>query len=360
MFERFTDRARRVLVLAQEEARLLDHNFIGTEHLLLGLVHEGESAAGQALSTLGITLDAVRARVREHIGPAASAQWGSSQFTPRAKKVLELSLREALQLQHNYIGSEHILLGLVREGDGLAAQVLVELGAALDEVRAEVLRLIGGGAEGPVRTSVERQPPVRSSVRPPADSSDAAVCPGCRTDLADTLRWRTQEVQGVHPADPVREVVVWWCQACGRTISVTPEGALRQAMTTTAPDAIPESEEVRIQVRGMPLASAIGHPDSDWIHESVVAEGESQLLPPESRGDRSLVETVLDLLRGAPAEPLGPADPDARTPLSTDPAEAAKPGDGPEPGPTPGTDHPVAEPGPEPPDILPPGAEPDS
>jgi ATP-dependent Clp protease ATP-binding subunit ClpC len=124
LFERFTDRARRVLVLAQEEARLLNHSFIGTEHILLGLIHEGEGLAAKALESLGISLEAVREKVEETIGPAGSAPTGSPPFTPRAKKVLELSLREALQLGHNYIGTEHMLLGLVREGEGVAAQVL--------------------------------------------------------------------------------------------------------------------------------------------------------------------------------------------------------------------------------------------
>ncbi len=142
MFERFTDRARRVLVLAQEEARLLNHSFIGTEHLLLGLIHEGEGLAAQALESLGISLESVREKVEETIGPAGQAPTGSPPFTPRAKKVLELSLREALQLGHNYIGTEHILLGLVREGDGVAAQVLQSLGADLLRVRQQVIELL--------------------------------------------------------------------------------------------------------------------------------------------------------------------------------------------------------------------------
>ena len=126
MFERFTDRARRVVVLAQEEARLLNHNYIGTEHILLGLIHEGEGVAAKALESLGISLEAVRSQVEEIIGQGGSSPSGHIPFTPRAKKVLELSLREALQLGHNYIGTEHILLGLIREGEGVAAQVLVE------------------------------------------------------------------------------------------------------------------------------------------------------------------------------------------------------------------------------------------
>jgi ATP-dependent Clp protease ATP-binding subunit ClpC len=144
MFERFTDRARRVLVLAQEEARLLNHSFIGTEHILLGLIHEGEGLAAKALESLGISLEAVREKVEETIGPAGSAPTGSPPFTPRAKKVLELSLREALQLGHNYIGTEHMLLGLVREGEGVAAQVLQSLGADLPRVRQQVIQLLSG------------------------------------------------------------------------------------------------------------------------------------------------------------------------------------------------------------------------
>jgi len=144
VFERFTDRARRVLVLAQEEARLLNHSFIGTEHILLGLIHEGEGVAAKALEQLGISLEAVREKVEETIGLSGTAPTGSPPFTPRAKKVLELSLREALQLGHNYIGTEHMLLGLVREGEGVAAQVLVSLGADLTRVRQQVIQLLSG------------------------------------------------------------------------------------------------------------------------------------------------------------------------------------------------------------------------
>ena len=144
MFERFTDRARRVVVLAQEEARLLNHNYIGTEHILLGLIHEGEGVAARALESLGINLDSVRQQVVEIIGQGQQAPSGHIPFTPRAKKVLELSLREALQLGHNYIGTEHILLGLIREGEGVAAQVLQKLGADLPKVRQTVIQLLSG------------------------------------------------------------------------------------------------------------------------------------------------------------------------------------------------------------------------
>ncbi|MEY3310145.1 MAG: ATP-dependent Clp protease, partial [Actinomycetota bacterium] len=144
MFERFTDRARRVVVLAQEEAKQLNHNYIGTEHILLGLIREGDGIAAKALAELSISIDNVREQVQEIIGQGQTAPTGHIPFTPRAKKVLELSLREALQLGHNYIGTEHILLGLIREGEGVAAQVLVKLGADLTRVRQTVIQLLSG------------------------------------------------------------------------------------------------------------------------------------------------------------------------------------------------------------------------
>ncbi len=153
MFERFTDRARRVVVLAQEEARSLDHNWIGTEHILLGLMREGDGVAAKTLESLGISLDAVRQQVEEIIGRGQQPPSGHIPFTPRTKKVLELALRESLQLGHNYIGTEHILLGLIREGDGVAAQVLVTLGADLNRVRQQAIQLLHGhSAEEPAPT----------------------------------------------------------------------------------------------------------------------------------------------------------------------------------------------------------------
>ena len=144
MFEKFTDKARRVVVLAQEEAKLLNHNYIGTEHILLGLIHEGEGVAAKALEALGINLEQVREQVQEIIGQGQQAPSGHIPFTPRAKKVLELSLREALQLGHSYIGTEHLLLGLIREGEGVAAQVLTKLGADTNKVRQQVIQLLSG------------------------------------------------------------------------------------------------------------------------------------------------------------------------------------------------------------------------
>jgi ATP-dependent Clp protease ATP-binding subunit ClpC len=161
MFEKFTDRARRVVVLAQEEARMLNHNYIGTEHILLGLVHEDDGVAAKAFRNLDISGEAVRQQVEEIIGRGEISPGGHIPFTPRAKKVLELSLRESIHLGHNYIGTEHILLGLLREGEGVAAQVLVRLGADLNQVRREVIRLVSGNVSdegiGDLPSAAERE-----------------------------------------------------------------------------------------------------------------------------------------------------------------------------------------------------------
>ncbi len=163
MFERFTDRARRVVVLAQQEARELGHNYIGTEHILLGMVREGEGVAVEALKSLGISLETVRHQVEEMIGRGQDEPSGHIPFTPRAKKVLELSLRESHQFGHRYIGTEHILLGVIREGEGVAAQVLIKLGADLSRVREQVLQILGAhareaGAEGETAVTWEADP----------------------------------------------------------------------------------------------------------------------------------------------------------------------------------------------------------
>src|SRR5882757_2628207 len=196
MFERFTDRARRVVVLAQEEARMLNHNYIGTEHILLGLIHEGEGVAAKALESLGISLDAVRQQVEEIIGQGQQAPSGHIPFTPRAKKVLELSLREALQLGHNYIGTEHILLGLIREGDGVAAQVLVKLGADLNRVRQQVIQLLHGyqGKEpASAGTSAESAP----STSLVLDQFGRNLTQGAREGKLDPVIGREKEIERV-------------------------------------------------------------------------------------------------------------------------------------------------------------------
>ena len=185
MFERFTDRARNVVVLAQQEARLLKHNYIGTEHILLGLARETDGLAAKALDALGIGLEAVREQVVEITGQGQKSPSGHIPFTPRAKKVLELSLREALQFGHNYIGTEHILLGLIREGDGVAAQVLIRLGGDLSAVRQQVIRLL---KESP---ATDELPPGRPRpLRPrPLGRPRAPVRPGSPAGPRAPYRW---------------------------------------------------------------------------------------------------------------------------------------------------------------------------
>jgi len=196
MFERFTDRARRVVVLAQEEARMLNHNYIGTEHILLGLIHEGEGVAAKALESLGISLEAVRQQVEEIIGQGQQAPSGHIPFTPRAKKVLELSLREALQLGHNYIGTEHILLGLIREGEGVAAQVLVRLGADLNRVRQQVIQLLHGyqGKEPAAAGGTPESTPSTSLV---LDQFGRNLTAAAREGKLDPVIGREKEVERV-------------------------------------------------------------------------------------------------------------------------------------------------------------------
>src|ERR687893_463334 len=196
MFERFTDRARRVVVLAQEEARMLNHNYIGTEHILLGLIHEGEGVAAKALESLGIALEGVRQQVEEIIGQGQHAPSGHIPFTPRAKKVLELSLREALQLGHNYIGTEHILLGLIREGEGVAAQVLNKLGADLNRVRQQVIQLLSGyqGKEPVAAGGPTEGQPAGSAV---LDQFGRNLTQAARDGKLDPVIGRTLEIERV-------------------------------------------------------------------------------------------------------------------------------------------------------------------
>jgi ATP-dependent Clp protease ATP-binding subunit ClpA len=179
MFERFTDRARRVVVLAQEEARMLNHAHIGTEHLLLGLVHEGQGVAARALEALGISLEAVRREVEEIIGRGEQPPSGHIPFTPRAKTVLELSLRESTQLGHQYIGTEHILLGLLREAEGVAAQVLVKMGTDLNRVRQKVIELLHSP----------------SGERPPSGRRVSARAAGDLLGLLDGLDQRLEAIE---------------------------------------------------------------------------------------------------------------------------------------------------------------------
>jgi ATP-dependent Clp protease ATP-binding subunit ClpC len=212
MFERFTDRSRRAVVMAQEEARLLNPNYIGTEHILLGLVREDEGIAARALGAMSISLQSVRREVEDIIGQGQAVPRGHIPFTPRAKKVLELSLREALQLGHNYIGTEHILLGLVREGEGVAAQVLEKLGADLERVRQTVVQLLSGYQVG------AGEPPIPTEDPGPS----GPLCPSCRRPLEISLGYRTVTARPAEDDEgeemPVR---VAYCTGCGRAIATS-------------------------------------------------------------------------------------------------------------------------------------------
>ena len=207
-----------MIVLAQEEARRLNHNYIGTEHLLLGLIHEGESVAARALEALGISLDDVREEIKDIVGQGASMSTGHMPFTPRAKKVMELSLRESLQLNHNYIGTEHLLLALVREGEGVAAQVLRERGAELERVRAQVSELLPQQASRTAGAASVRAgtPPEPEAIR--LEGAAAAMeprCPRCRSELRDTIAYRVLEIRPVDGEGEVRSVAFAFCRRCG-------------------------------------------------------------------------------------------------------------------------------------------------
>jgi ATP-dependent Clp protease ATP-binding subunit ClpC len=209
VFEQFTDRARRVVVLAQTEARLLNHNYIGTEHILLGLIQEGEGVAAKALESLNVPLDAVREQVETKIGRGSEPPTGHIPFTPRAKKVLELALRESLQLGHNYIGTEHILLGLIREGEGVGAYVLTKLGADLGGVRQAVVALLSG-------YSAERE--AESVAHPGPTAPSAPVCLQCRSPLADTAAYVVRDVPDAEREGQSTAMTFVFCKACGTSL----------------------------------------------------------------------------------------------------------------------------------------------
>ena len=208
VFQRFTDRARKIVVLAQEEARLLNHGFIGTEHLLLGLIQEGEGVAAKALDSLGISIEAARGKVVEMAGVGTPAPSGSLPFNPRGKKVLELALREALQLGHSFVDTEHILLGLAREGEGVAARVLVSLGTDLGSVRWQVIESLGGEVA-----------PQNRLVGP---QRSAPKCPQCHVDLVDVARFRRIAVApgSADEGGETISVAMVYCSGCGATLEM--------------------------------------------------------------------------------------------------------------------------------------------
>jgi len=221
VFERFTDRARRTIVFAQEEARLLNHNYIGTEHILLGLLREEEGVAAKALTTLDVSLEAVRRDVGEIVGRGQEFSGGHIPFTARSKKVLELSLREALQLGHNYIGTEHILLGLIREGEGVAAQVLQKLGADLNRVRQTMVQLLSEHTAETATAVGEAVGVFTEGVAPTSEplGDDAPTCPNCFGALDETLAMRVLETTA---EGEVLSVKIAYCSRCGVALGVAP------------------------------------------------------------------------------------------------------------------------------------------
>lgn len=229
MFERFTDRARSVLVLAQQEARQLQHPAISTDHLLLGLIREGGGVAAKVLLSLDISLEAVRdgieaarATADETMGLRDTTTTGSPPFTPRAKKVLELALREALQLGHSYIGTEHILLGLVREGEGVGAQVLQRLGADLSRVRQQVIRLLSGDAVQMPAGPEAGAGYTPRRIDPEGPTSMVPTCPQCRAHLAEAARFSVMTVApGASDTDKdAISIDVVYCGRCGAALEM--------------------------------------------------------------------------------------------------------------------------------------------
>ena len=274
MFERFTDRGRRVMVLAQEEARLLAHNFIGTEHLLLGLIDEGDGVAARALTSLGIRAEAVRERVAERIHPAGASATGSPPFTPRAKKVLELSLREALQLGHHYIGTEHLLLGIVREGEGVAAQVLVSLGVDLLRLRQEIMRLLSEPTSGDHNVAgVTADLAVRERAKPADLATFGPLCPSCRVLLDGQIAYRMLAVppERDRAAGPITVTFVY-CRRCGVTIAnmptvPNPSGSETRAVRLVGPT---RGGGPPIPTREFPEALWNAHPPESVSRDDVV------------------------------------------------------------------------------------------
>jgi len=213
VFERFTDRARRVVVLAQEEARMLSHNYIGTEHILLGLIHEREGVAATTLESMNISLEAVRREIEKIIGQGQATPTGHIPFTPRAKKVLELSLRESLQLGANYIGTEHILLGLIREGEGVAAQVLQKLGADLNRVRQTVIQFLSGYPAASEEIPMTGWTPASGTKGWTRASGPS--CPWCSRPLEGSLAYRTMvAAPDDDEGDPI-SLFLLYCKSCG-------------------------------------------------------------------------------------------------------------------------------------------------
>jgi hypothetical protein len=336
MFERFTDRARRVVVLAQEEARLLKHNYVGTEHLLLGLIHEGKGVAAGALESLGIGLETVRHEVEAVIGEGQEAPSGHIPFTPRAKKALELSLREALELSHDYIGTEHILLGLIREGDGVAAQVLVRLGADLDRVRQQVIDLL---AAHKARTEEAEQAVSSEPAEPSAPSASAAPGEGRRRERqAVALAGRIEAIEARLSAIELR-------LGSGPDLGDLDEQITRVTMEKQDAAAAGRHEQAAaLRNRERRLLTDRAVRTHDWArdHPSLAALAEEvirlriEVGRLRRRETAAAQEEALDDFGEAPQAPPGDAPPEAgppgeRGPAAQDggPPEDGRPEDGP-------------------------------
>ena len=269
MFERFSDRARRALVLAQEEARLLDHGFIGTEHLLLGLMHEQDGVAAQALSQLDLSLETMRLKVQESVQLATTGPSGSPPFTPRAKKVLELALREALQLGHSYIGTEHMLLGLVREGEGVGAQVLVGLVGDLSRVRQEVIKILSGyesPSEDPLGTGTNP-----SFVGGSNSNARVVLCSFCGRGSPES----GQLISGVD-AFICEHCIREWSARLGRTKATLPTSWVSQRHDVVVAGPPPENAEASAaDIRAAFAGSATESESEDGVSVHTVEGGET-------------------------------------------------------------------------------------
>ncbi|MGP0030008.1 MAG: Clp protease N-terminal domain-containing protein [Acidimicrobiales bacterium] len=258
MFERFTQETRKVLVLAQEEARLLGHGFIGTEHILLGLRREGDGIAAKALESLDVSLVSLRERVKSTIGDAGTAPSGSPPFTPRAKKVLELALREALQLGHHYIGTEHLLLGLIREGEGVATTVLVDLGVEPSRVRQEVIKLMSDhGTDVPVERREE------------GGGAPEPRCPQCGVGVSEMVRYRSITARPDRGDDTSGSIVVnvLYCGRCGTPFQMLRSGGPGWPEEVAAPENA-ASLEGQFQLRCRELVGetrALGFDPNVWV-----------------------------------------------------------------------------------------------
>jgi len=342
MFERFTSRARHVVVLAQEEARRLNHNYIGTEHILLGLLGEPDGVGGRALASVGMSLESTRAEVAAIVSPGTKAPSGHIPFTPRAKKVLELSLREAVHLQHNYIGTEHILLGLIREGEGVATQVLLQHGD-LQAIRTAVASLVPAASAEPAGRGRRwlRRRGAAGPAEPgtPAEQAELNATPAADTTLSEAARLAGTQPVGSHHlllaalADP-DTAAARALAALGVDLDQAKE-ALRGADITGTSDELPEEagrRQMRIQVSGKRLTVEAADPVIIEAGQAALRALGGQASPPGTiRGDlpasaslstvwQALHDSLQAIQRQAAAPAGTPGDPDSPGEPGTDAA----------------------------------------